>query len=41
MKKFSVNIMIDNIKQNIPKYNYVVSPDVINFFPKYRTIVNE
>lgn len=32
MKKFSVNIMIDNIKQNIPKYNYVVSPDVINFF---------
>ena len=32
MKKFRVNIMIDNVKQNIPKYNYVVSPDVINFF---------
>ena len=32
MKKFRVNIMIDNIKQNIPKYNYIVSYDVINFF---------
>lgn len=32
MKKIRVNIMIDNIKQNIPKYNYVLSPEVINFF---------
>ena len=32
MKQFKVQIMIDNIKQNIPKHNYVLSYDVIDFF---------
>jgi hypothetical protein len=32
MSKLKVNIMIDNLKQNIPKYNYILAPDVIDFF---------
>jgi hypothetical protein len=32
MSKLRVNIMIDNLKQNIPKYNYILAPDVIDFF---------
>jgi len=32
MSKYKVNVMINNLKQNIPKYNYVLAPDVIDFF---------
>lgn len=32
MKKFKLNVMIDNIKQNIPKHNYIVSSDLVNYF---------
>lgn len=31
INQFRINIMIDNIKQNIPKYNYIMSYKVINY----------
>lgn len=32
IEKLKVNIMIDSVKQNIPKYNYILSPQVIELF---------
>lgn len=32
IEKLKVNIMIDGLKQNIPKYNYILSPQVIKLF---------
>lgn len=32
MEKLKVNIMIDNLQENIPKYNYVLSSDIVDFF---------
>lgn len=32
MDKFKVNIMLDNIKQNIPRFNYIILSSILEFF---------
>lgn len=40
IENYRINILIDNIKQNIPKQNYIMSPKVIEFFTNLCTDMN-